>query len=155
MLAGGENWKKSAPYLVSITFTDDGVDLGNEGACYLAMCPELDPIDGPGLSAVTDSPALNVVMGSTILQGKTDFLEGKRKANRKSIQEARYGLLENESNYRLPGVHEAREVCMTPVHSPPISDFWGCMTFLCMQRLLFNPETSLQSQTMLRKIDVD
>ena len=155
VLVGGEKWKKSAPYLVSITFTDDDVDPENEEACYLVICPELEHINGPGLSAVTDGPALNVAMGSTILQGRTDMPKEKRKVHRRSMLKARYDLLKNESNYKLPGIDDARVVYMTPVHGPPISDFWGCMTFFCMQRLLYNQESALQSQIMLRKIDVD
>ena len=55
-------------------FTDDsGGESKGQEPCDLSECPELeDPVDGPGLSAVTDSSDLNLVMGTKILQGKTD-----------------------------------------------------------------------------------
>ena len=82
ILAAGEKPKMSAPNVVSIMFTDDDGESKIQVACNLAECPGLEnPVDGPDL---------NVVMGSTILQGKTDIRKEHLTEIRSSIRDVRY-----------------------------------------------------------------
>ena len=112
VLAAGEQPKMSAPATVSIMFTDDDGESKIQVACNLASRQELEnPGDGPGLSAVTDSADLNVVMGSTIAQGKRDFPGKIRKKLRNSIRHDRYDFLEDKGGYILPGKDVPYKVC--------------------------------------------
>ena len=105
LLAAGEKPKRSAPSLVSIMFTDDDDgDFQVQVACDVPECPELeDPVDGPGLSAITESADLNFIMGTTIFQARTDLPEGAKQSLRTLMLDARYDFLANEGGYTLPG----------------------------------------------------
>lgn len=112
ILAAGNHLKKSAPNLVSIMFTDDDGDFKVQVACSSPKSPELDSsVTGPGADAVTDSPELNLVMGATILQGRTDFPSGTHEKLRCLIRLVRYDSLANRAGYTLPGVNVAKKVC--------------------------------------------
>ena len=105
ILAAGDKPKKSAPTLVSIMFTDDDDgDFKVQVACDVPECPELeDPVDGSGLSTITESADLNVIMGTTVFQGRTDLPEAGKQTLRSLILDARYDFLANEGGYSLPG----------------------------------------------------
>ena len=110
ILAAGGTPKRSAPNLVSIMFTEDDGDFKVQVACSVPVYPELgNSVDGPGVS--TENPDLNVIMGSTILQGKTDLPQHNIQELRRLIRNTRYDFLENEGGYELPGRDVAKTVC--------------------------------------------
>lgn len=106
ILAAGDAPKKSAPNLVSIMFTEDDGDF----KVQVAVSELESPVDGQGVS--TANSDLNVVMGSTIFQGKTDLPANNIQELRRLIQNTRYDFLENESGYKLPGRDVGMKVCI-------------------------------------------
>lgn len=82
-------------------FTDDDGDFKVQMTCN---SPELTP----------NRPDLNVVMGSTILQGNPGLPEDatkKRRKLRNSIRDARYDFLEDRGRYKLPGRNVGHKGC--------------------------------------------
>lgn len=112
ILAAGNKPKSSAPYLVSIMFTEDDGDFKVQVACDVPQCPGLeDLLDG---KTITDGPGLNVIMGSTILQGKTDLPKENAGDLRRSMVDARCDFLVNEGGYVLPEKNAGDKVCTDP-----------------------------------------
>ena len=121
ILATGESPKNSAPTLVSIMFTEDDGDFKVQVAC---SPPErADQEVRLEESATTDSPDLNVVMGTTIPHGGKDILRKKFQKLRGLIKHVRSETLEKKCGYRLPGENIARKVCAFPTHLISISGF--------------------------------
>lgn len=58
-------------------------------------------MDDPGWSTVTDSSDLNILIGATILQGKTDVRKESAQSLRRLIYVARYEFLEKEGKYKI------------------------------------------------------
>lgn len=149
ILAAGKKPKNTAPILVSIVFTTDCGDFKVQIACSLSDCPELEtPVDGWGLSAVTDCPEVNAVMGTTILPGETDSWKRSSRKFRRLIRLVRYDFVESEGTYGLPGKDVARKVWMFSTQTVPIPEpFSSCETRFESERLMILPSSSLFART--------
>lgn len=114
ILAAGEQPKIDAPTSVSIMFTDDDGECMVQVACSSPDPPGLGDIDnGTGFDAVTECSDLNVVIGTTVLLGKTDFLNNSIRDLRRLIRLVRYDFLEKAGGYRLPGTEvSCDKVCI-------------------------------------------
>ena len=157
ILAAGNKPKKSAPHLVSIMFTEDDGDLKLQVAVNLPVCPELeDPVIGPGLSTVAYNPDLNIIMGSTILQGRTDLPDYKIKNLRKLMQHNRYDFLENEGGYGLPGKDVVVKVSIFSAQRVSVPNpLLGCEKSFGGERHAKSPSSYLFARILSLRNDVD
>lgn len=84
-------------------FTEDDGDFKAQVTCDVPECPELDsPAASPSLSAITNGGNLNVILGSTILQGWDELPKIKVRGLRRSMLDAREDFLVKECGYEFP-----------------------------------------------------